>query len=136
VHSARTTHRGVRTFGVAVAAMVMAAVIALPANADHRPRTYCSETGDTCFETFVADGARKFRLVSFHDYGTFGICVVSPHGDRDCRQFKVRDPNGDGIYTKTVRWRRHFPYHGEGAYRFFLRDGGTRSSPVLGFHAN
>ena len=122
--------------GVAVLAAAMLATTALPASADHKPRKYCSESGDTCFGTVVDDGVRKFRLVSFHDFGSFKICVTSPHGDRDCRSFAVADSNDDGIYTKTVRWARKFPDHGPGAYTFVLRDGGHRASRVLGFHAN
>lgn len=124
-----------RTLAVALLAVALTAVSLAPAAADHRKPTYCSESGDTCFETFVVDGVRKFRLVSFHDYGRFGICVTAPDGQRDCEQFRVRDGNEDGIYVRTVRWRRQFPYHGPGPYRFALRDGGQRVSPVLGFHA-
>ena len=102
------------------------------ARADHRPNSYCSPNGDYCTEAIKDDGVR-LKIGAFAFRGRYKLCVTTPHGDRTCREFRMTE-NAAGQYADSVRWARHFPNHGAGAYRVVWRKFGDRLGPVLGFH--
>lgn len=122
-----------------VAVTVMAAallVVMRPAQAHHVANFYCSSTGDLCQSTRKADGVRKLGLLLAAKYfRVFHLCVTDPDGFESCVPFRVRN-HGDGTYGRDVRWRRHFPYGGKGAYTARWVVGGDRIGRKLGFHVD
>ncbi|MDQ3982988.1 MAG: hypothetical protein M3271_09960 [Actinomycetota bacterium] len=117
-----------------VAAVAGAVVFAtLPAHANHRPQNYCSESGDVCQSTKRIDGVRKLRITLAAKYfDRYKLCVKAPDDSTTCKRFRIRK-QGD-VYGSTVRWRKHFPNEGEGAYTVTWRNGGSRIGARLGFH--
>jgi hypothetical protein len=110
---------------------LMCVTFAAPALASHRPHSHCTE--DLCATTFRGDdGARKFRIDTFA-FDHYTLCVWKAGTDaKHCERFEAEDDKG--IYRDTVRWLRHFPYQGPGAYNFVYKSYGNRVTPVLGFH--
>jgi hypothetical protein len=110
-------------------AVVAAAAALAPAAA--AKVSYCSPSGDYCTSVAKLKGIRFFRITSFAFNGRVRICVRDPKGGRVCHSFRL---NKQGpAYGLSIRWRRHYPDRGPGAYRvsFFL--GSTRLGPVLAF---
>ena len=61
----------------------------------------------------------------------YRLCVTGPNEERSCRRFRI----AAGEDTDAVRWRRHFPFEGEGGYIVeWRRPGGRLIGKVLGFH--
>ncbi len=117
----------------AVAAMTVMVAIIPPAGATHRPEEYCSESGDVCTSTRRVEGVRKFRLTMAERYfERYRLCVKGPDGSRSCERFRV-ERQGQ-LWGDEVRWRRHFPDEGPGAYTVVWRHGGERLGDKLGFH--
>ncbi len=118
-----------------VTAMAVSVLTVTPtAEAHHRPNLYCSETGDLCQSTRRVDGKRKLGLLLAARYfRTFHLCVLNPDGFRYCAPFRVRD-HGDGTFDRDVRWRRHFPSAGPGAYTVSWWVDDQRIGRRLGFH--
>lgn len=120
---------------VAVAVAVLALVVG-PAGASHAPNTYCSESGDVCNSVRKIDGKRLLRIGTAARYfGTYELCVTAPDGSRHCENGRMRDANGDGIWSGEMQWAERFPRKGPGAYTVRWTSGGYRS-PRLGFHLN
>ena len=120
----------VMTTAFAVAMTLLAPV----ADAHHRPSLYCSESGDLCQSTRKVDGVRKLGLLLAAKYfRVFHVCVTDPGGYESCVPFRVRS-HDDGTFGRDVRWRRHFPYGGRGAYTVSWWVGDQRIGRVLGFH--
>lgn len=120
----------------ALVALVAAAVVAvaLPASADHRPNTYCSESGDICLSTKKIDGVRKFRLgMAAKYFDSYKLCVIGPNGEKTCHNYEVQKIEG-GVYGDVVRWKGNFPNEGSGAYDVVWKQGGSRLGDRLGFH--
>jgi hypothetical protein len=116
----------------AVAAAMVAAVAPV-AQADHRPQQYCSESGDVCQSTKKVDGVRKLTITLGGKYfDRYRLCVKAPDGATTCKGFKIRDMGP--AYGSSVRWRKHFPDAGEGAYNVTWKSGGARVGARLGFH--
>jgi hypothetical protein len=109
--------------------LVVAAAALAPAAA--AKVTYCSPTGDYCTSVKKVQGIRFLSVRSFAFNGRVKICVRDPKGDRVCHSFRMT--KGGPVYTLNIRWRRHYPDRGAGAYRvsFFL--GAQRLGPVLTF---
>lgn len=104
------------------------------AEARHRSLHYCSESGDLCQSTRKVDGVRKLRITMTEKYfRRFRLCV-DPPGDAPpaCFGFRVRKQSAG--YTRSVRWRKHFPDFGAGAYAVTWRRRGSRVGPRLRFH--
>lgn len=113
------------------AALLAGAVPAAQAN--HRPQEYCSESGDVCQATNKVNGVRKLRITLAAKYfSRYNLCVKAPDGAKTCKKFKIRDQGA--TYGSNVRWRKHFPNAGEGAYTVTWRSGGSRIGARLGFH--
>jgi hypothetical protein len=121
-----------------VAGLSAALVLALhpSAQAHHRPKRYCSSSGDICQSVTRINGVRKLRIRTAARYFRwFHLCVRDPDGFRVCAPFKLKK-RADGTFGRSVRWRKHFGYDGPGAYTVswrFIRSGdliGRR----LGFH--
>lgn len=103
------------------------------AQAHHRPTTYCSVTGDICQSTAKVNGVRMLRvsLVAefFHRYT---LCVTAPDHSTVCRRFVI---HSTGVsFGSSIRWTRHFPRKGPGAYTVIWKSGGHRVGHILGFH--
>ena len=118
---------------VIVAALVVLG-LSLPAAADHRPTSYCSESGDVCASTERADGARKLRIsLTSKFFSNYNLCVTGPNGDKTCKEFRI-ESQGEG-FGDSVRWGRHFPDEGAGAYTVRWKANDFQSKR-LGFHVN
>lgn len=114
-----------------IAALVAGLVPA--AQAGHRPQTYCSESGDVCQSTKRENGVRKLRITLAAKYfNRYRLCVKAPDDSTTCKGFRI-EKSGD-VYGDVVRWRKHFPDAGEGAYTVTWRSGGSRVGARLGFH--
>lgn len=110
-------------------------LLALPraAEAHHRPNTYCSPTGDICQSTRKVDGIRWLRMGLFAKYfDRYRLCVRAPDDSRACRRFEIR-AQGE-FFGSSVRWGRHFPIKGPGAYVVTWWTAGHRVGHILGFH--
>ena len=103
------------------------------AEAHHLPNTYCSTTGDICQSTRKVDGIRMLRISLAAKYlNRYKLCVRAPDGTRVCHRFYIHD---QGVtFGSSVRWRRHFPNKGPGAYVVVWWSGGHRVGARLGFH--
>lgn len=111
-------------------------IFGAPAQADHAPNGWCSESGDVCASTRRVDGRRMLRIATAANYfDTYTVCVTAPNGSRSCENGRMRDGNDDGIWTGRMAWAKHFPHQGKGAYSVKWRSGSFRSAR-LGFHVN
>ncbi len=119
---------------VIVAAVTGLLVVPSPgAHANHRPQNYCSESGDVCQSTKKVDGVRKLRITLAAKYfNRYKLCVKAPDDSTICKRFKIRKQGS--AYGSSVRWRKHFPHAGDGAYTVTWRTGGNRIGARLGFH--
>ena len=106
---------------------------AVPAQADHRPNSYCSE--DVCVTALRTDGRRYFRIKTAANYfDTYRVCVTPPSGEQICERGTMRDSDGDGFYSSKMSWAKRFPNEGPGEYTVRWNSGDSYRSPVLGFH--
>ena len=116
-----------------VVAWVAAAlvVVAVPrAQAHHAPSSWCSESGYTCTVVGRFRGVRRLAIKSF-TISRYRLCITGPNEERSCGRFRI----AAGEDTDAVRWRRHFPFEGEGGYIVeWRRPGGRLIGKVLGFH--
>jgi hypothetical protein len=126
-----------------LAAVVCAAglvgVTALPADANHRPNSYCSPTGDFCYGALKINGVRKLKIDSFVDFGKYQLCVRKQGGPpKECHRYTLI-PKSGGTVGDTVDWAANFPNLGSGAYLARWSDTGggfvTPLGPKVGFHA-
>lgn len=116
----------------AIAASLVA--VSHPAQGHHRRNFHCSSSGDLCQSAREVDGPRTLGLLLAAKYfKTFHLCVTDPDGFESCVPFRVRD-HGDGTFGRDVKWRRHFPPGGAGAYTVKWMVGDERVGRVLGFH--
>ena len=116
----------------AVTAALVASVVPA-AQAGHRPQEYCSESGDVCQSTKRVNGVRKLTIsLAAKYFSRYNLCVKGPDGATTCKRFKIRDTGP--AYGSSVRWKKHFPDAGEGAYTVTWKNSGTRIGARLGFH--
>nr|QEO74183.1 hypothetical protein [uncultured bacterium] len=116
----------------AVSAALLAGLVPA-AQAGHRPQEFCSESGDVCQSTKRVNGVRKLTITLGGKYfNRYRLCVKAPDGATTCKSFKIRDMGQ--AYGSSVRWRKHFPDAGEGAYTVTWKNRGTRIGARLGFH--
>ena len=119
---------------ILIAAVSSAVLLSpLPASASHRPQNYCSESGDVCQSTRKVDGVRKLRITLAAEYfSRYRLCVKAPDGATTCKGFRIEESGSS--YGDSVRWRKHFPDGGSGAYTVTWKSGGSRVGARLGFH--
>jgi hypothetical protein len=118
---------------LAALAVIAALLAPAPVAANHLPQSGCSPSGDVCKSVKKVDGVRKLKITLQAEYFTrYKLCVEAPDGSTTCKRFRIRE-SGDA-YGSTVRWRKHFPHEGEGAYTVTWRAGGSRLGRRLGFH--
>ena len=119
---------------VAVSAMV--GVLMMPtAGASHLPNARCTDSGDVCVSAQEVNGERLLRIRTAAKYfSRYNVCVMPEGGSIACVQGRVRDGNGDGIWTGSVNWHERFPDAGRGAYTVRWRTGNGFRSPRVGFH--
>lgn len=105
-----------RALGIVVA-LALVALLAAPSLAEARKRrVYCSPTGDYCVGAQRKRGKVFLRISTFSFTGRYKLCVRTPRGTRTCKVFGLRRTS-HGLYSSSVRWRRHFPDDGRGLYR-------------------
>jgi hypothetical protein len=119
-----------------LAALIATSILVpLEAHADHRPNSYCSDTGDLCQTTKKVDGTRKLTIGTAAKYfGRFKLCVTAPDGSHGCKKFRMRKEGT--IYARSVSWSANFPNKGKGAYtvRWRAVEGDGQYGKRLGFH--
>ena len=116
---------------------LVASLFAVPleAQADHKPNFYCSKTGDICQSVQKVDNVRKLRIATAAKYfGRFKLCVTAPDDSKKCKEFRIFKEGP--IWARSVRWSRHFPKKGGGAYtvRWKPTSGDGQYGHALGFH--
>ncbi len=122
------------SFGLLIALVLMAGVV--PAAASHRPKSYCSESGDVCASTKKVDGVRKLRIsLAAKYFSEYTLCVRGPNDDRTCKKFFI-ERRDNGTFGDSVRWRGTFPNEGPGAYTVRWKTESGFRSELLGFHAS
>jgi hypothetical protein len=125
---------------VVVVALCAALLVGLCANgavANHRPNSFCSQTGDFCQSTTRNNnGVRILQFRSFVHRGRVKVCVKPPTGARTCVEDRFRDGNGDQVFVTRLRWSTNFPNEGPGAYTVVWRQNGAKIGKKLGFHRN
>ena len=105
----------------------------VPAHAEHKPNSYCSESGDVCVSTRKRDGVRRLGIgLAAKYFSRYRLCVVAPDESRECIKRRIKDQGAS--YGDSVNWANHFTDEGEGAYKVIWRQGGNRLGKVLGFH--
>ncbi|HSL09827.1 MAG TPA: hypothetical protein VLA82_00730 [Actinomycetota bacterium] len=120
---------------ISLIATLMIGLLPVAARAHHRPTVFCSPSGDVCQSTRKVDGIRVLRITLaaryFHRYD---LCVTDPGGDRTCETFRIRERGS--LFGSSVRWKRHFPRSGPGAYevRWRMLPDRARVGRTLGFH--
>jgi len=105
--------------------------------ADHRPNSFCSQTGDFCQST--ARNRNRVRILQFRSFahrGTVNVCVKAPTNTRTCVADRFRDRNDDSVFVTRLRWGTNFPNEGPGAYTVVWRQNGAKTGKRLGFHRN
>lgn len=120
---------------VALSAVVALGVVPDVAVAHHRPTAYCSPSGDVCQSTREVDGVRVLRIsLAARYFRRYELCVTDPTDVRVCEEFRIRK-RGD-LFGSSVRWKRHFPRRGPGAYdvRWRMVGDHQRIGRLLGFH--
>ncbi|HEX2295961.1 MAG TPA: hypothetical protein VHN37_11705 [Actinomycetota bacterium] len=122
-----------RRIVVAAVAAALCAALVPAARAGHRPQEFCSESGDVCQSTKRVNGVRKLTITLGGKYfSRYKLCVKAPDDATTCKRFKIKDQGS--VYGSSVRWRKHFPDAGEGAYTVTWKNRGTRIGARLGFH--
>ena len=101
-----------------------------------RVRTrYCSRTGDYCTATIKSRrGVVYLQLRSLSFEGRYTVCVTTPGGRTDCRQFTLRR-SGDQ-FVSHVRWSTNFPNGGVGRYGVVWKLGRQKLGRTLGFRVS
>ena len=116
-------------------ALLVSGLVPLTASAHHRPTVYCSRSGDLCQSTRKVDGVRVLRItLAARYFRRYELCVTDPDDDRSCETFRIRKRGS--VFGSSVRWKRHFPRSGPGAYdvRWRMLPDGQRVGKTLGFH--
>lgn len=117
-----------------VAAVALVVSVAPGAGAHHRPNVYCSESGDMCQSTGKVNNVRRLQIRTLYDYFlTYRVCVKPPYADATCKRFRMHETE-NASWASSIRWRRHFPMMGAGAYTVTWRANGSRIGRRLGFH--
>ena len=120
---------------ISIALALVPALLPVAVQANHRPNLYCSESGDVCLTTAKDDGVRKLRIgLAAKYFQRYRLCVVAPNDSRTCKSFDI-ERHGD-VYGDSVRWSRHFPNEGSGAYTVIWKNSGERIGKKLGFHVS
>jgi hypothetical protein len=114
--------------------VVLSASFASPAAwADHKPNSYCSESGDVCVSTRERNDVNRLNIALAAKYfSRYKLCVVAPDDSRECIRRRITDQGR--TFGDSVNWANHFPDKGEGDYKAIWRQGGNRLGKVLGFH--
>lgn len=103
--------------------------------ANHRPNSFCSQTGDFCQST--TQNRNRVRVLQFRSFahrGPVRVCVKPPTSARTCVKDRFRDGNDDGVFVTRLRWSTNFPHEGPGAYTVEWRQNGSKTGKRLGFH--
>jgi hypothetical protein len=120
---------------VTLTLMATLLLLALPraAEAHHLPNSYCSSTGDICQSVRRVNGIRMLRIsLAAKYFNRYTLCVKAPDGTRACHRSYIHD---QGVtFGSSVRWHRHFPNKGPGAYVVTWWSGGHQVGARLGFH--
>src|SRR3954452_24948450 len=97
---------------ILIPVVTAASLVALiPASASAKS-TYCSKSGDVCYQ---AKGSPiKLKITTAAKYfSRYRLCSTDPHGKRECHRFSMRKAAA-GTYSSAVSWPKHFAYGGKG----------------------
>ena len=127
------THE-VRKIVVTWVAAVLVVTLAPRVDAHHLPNGWCSETGDVCLGATRYKGERWLGIeLEGRYFSRYRLCVRAPDDSVACKVFRIQDFSA--FYGSGIRWHKHFPDKGEGAYVVTWRTvDGTRIGRRLGFH--
>lgn len=120
---------------VVLIAIVLSATSAFVpnANADHKPKSFCSESGDVCQSVKKRNGQRRLTIgLGAKYFNRYRLCVQAPDGSKECIQRRITDQGAQ--YGDSVNWSNHFSDEGAGDYKVIWRQSGDRLGAVLGFH--
>ena len=113
--------------------IVSAIGLVAPANADHNPKSYCSESGDVCQSVKKRNDQRRLTIgLGAKYFSRYRLCVKAPDESRQCISRKITDQGAS--YGDSVNWERHFDNKGAGDYNVIWKQAGDRLGQVLGFH--
>jgi hypothetical protein len=114
--------------------LVIGALSAGPAAADHLPLEACSPSGDVCKSVRKVDGVRRLRIgLAAKFFARYRLCVTGPDRATTCHRYRIRERGSS--FGSSIAFRAHFPFAGPGAYRVVWRFiGGGRIGRALGFH--
>ncbi len=107
-----------------------------PVDAHHRPKRYCSESGDICQSVTKVDGVRRLRIVTQERYfEVFHLCVYSHRDEYEwCAPYRLRE-RADGTFGRSVAWFKRWPsMRSPGAFTVSWWVDDDRIGRVLGFH--
>lgn len=103
-------------FVLTTLAVLLVAFAPRPAEAHHRPETYCSTSGDLCQSVARSDGPRKFTIIlSSRLFKRYVLCLKGPEPPTVCKTFRIKAWD-DGTFGSAINFRRHFGSTGEGRY--------------------
>jgi hypothetical protein len=113
--------------------LAAALVFAFAATPSLAASTYCAPSGDFCTSVAKADGVRLIEMRTFSLRGRVRVCVGAEWGF-DCKPFRLRRQTEDpGLWSFSIRWRRHFSDQGRGSYRVSFDKSGEQIGPTLSF---
>ena len=110
--------------------LLAAGALLLPATASAKS-TYCSTSGDVCYQ---AKGSPiKLKITTAAKYfSRYRLCITDPHGHRECHRFDMHKAAA-GTFSSTVSWPKHYTYGGKGTYHARWYAHGNRLGPAVTF---
>ncbi|HVF52976.1 MAG TPA: hypothetical protein VNC78_05135 [Actinomycetota bacterium] len=103
------------------------------ATAEHAPESSCSPSGDVCTSAEKIDVVQYLRIgLTAKHFDQYRLCVRAPDDTRQCKTFQIQEMGEQ--FGDKVRWRRHFPNKGPGAYKACWRWEGSTRCRTNGFH--
>lgn len=111
--------RTTRLFLVTAISAALVGTFIPKSEAHHRPKVYCSESGDLCHSSSKVNRVRRLQIRTFAKYfGRYRLCVKAPDGSRKCKRFRMHETKvpgpaaSGGAVTSRVRARAPTPSHG------------------------
>jgi hypothetical protein len=119
-----------------IALIAFVLVAPMPAQADHKPVIYCSQTGDICQRTDLGGSSDRLLRIRTEEkyFGRYRLCVIAPNDSKSCDRFRM---HRDGsVFKSRVVWENNFPNWGRGEYTVKWKpvSGQGHYGRVLGFH--
>jgi hypothetical protein len=124
-----------RTGSTVLAGVLLVSLVPLAAQANHRPQTYVSESGDVSLSTEREPGTpQRMTIATAAKYfDQYKLCVTAPDHSKVCKMFKMKEGAVDSYYSDP-KWKGNFPNKGAGKYVVKWKNNGHGLGPALGFH--